>query len=138
MADDHPDGAPDRRTDPRIAAVLEELAAREPIFHRPEQGTSRADFEALTAPDFWETGASGRRYGRAFVIETAVARHADPGYADRDAWQADDFQARQIAPDVYLLTYTLRQPDRVTRRLTVWRRVADGWQVLYHQGTVVE
>ena len=138
MADEDVDGAPDRRTDPRIAAVLAELEAREPIFHRPEQGTSRADFEALTAPDFWETGASGRRYSRRFVIETTVARHADPGYAERDAWRTDDFQAREIAGDVYLLTYTLRQADRVTRRLTVWRRVGDGWQVLYHQGTVVE
>jgi len=55
-------------TAPGLAPVLAELSAREPIFHRPEFGTSRADFERMTAEDFWETGASGRRYSRESVL----------------------------------------------------------------------
>jgi hypothetical protein len=36
-----------------------------------------------------------------------------------------------------LLTYTLRQPDRLTRRLTVWQgSETTGWKIHY-QGTVV-
>lgn len=31
-------------------AILSELVDREPLFHRPELGTSRVDFEAMTAP----------------------------------------------------------------------------------------
>lgn len=42
-----------------VAAVLSELVDREPLFHRTELGTSREVFEAMTAPDFWEVGASG-------------------------------------------------------------------------------
>jgi hypothetical protein len=64
-------------------AILEELRGREPIFHHPELGTTRRDYEAMTDPD-------------------------------------------------------LQQGQRVTRRATLWRRTAAGWQALYHQGTLVE
>ena len=44
--------------DSAVKDVLEELKRREPIFHRRELGTTRADFENMTMPDFWEVGAS--------------------------------------------------------------------------------
>ena len=58
-------------TDSRPDDVLAELIAREPIFHRLELGTSRADFEAQTAPDFFEVGASGAIYDRETVWSRA-------------------------------------------------------------------
>src|SRR5262245_44008821 len=45
-----------------------DLLQREPLFHRPEFGTTRPDFERMMAPEFWEVGASGRRYSREFVL----------------------------------------------------------------------
>ena len=39
---------------------------------------------------------------------------------------------------IFSLTYTLIQGARVTRRATIWRRTAEGWKIVYHQGTVVE
>jgi hypothetical protein len=37
-----------------------------------------------------------------------------------------------------LLTYTLLQDNqRLTRRATIWRSTADGWKIVYHQGTIV-
>src|SRR5579883_2763275 len=48
-------------------AVWAELRNREPIFHRPELGTARVDFERMTVEDFWEVGASGRCYSRNHV-----------------------------------------------------------------------
>jgi len=125
--------------EPDLDAVLAELRAREPIFHHPELGTSRADFEAQTATDFWETGASGQRYSREDVWATLERRYADAGYAAADEWSADDFAVRAIAPGTYLLTYTLHQGARLTRRLTVWQRVPPSgtWRILYHQGTIV-
>ena len=44
---------------------------------------------------------------------------------------------RRIGPDVYLLTYTLGQAQRVTRRSTLWQHMPGQWNVLYHQGTIV-
>ena len=48
-----------------------------------------------------------------------------------------DEQVREIAPRTYLLTYTLREGDRLTLRLTVCQgSQVTGWKVLYHQGTI--
>jgi hypothetical protein len=68
------------------------------------------------------------------VLDVLRARAADPVPEDL---HADDFHVAPAGPDHYLLTYTLRQGDRVTRRLTVWRRSGGQWQAIYHQGTIV-
>lgn len=115
-------------------AVREELLRLEPLFHRPELGSTRQDFERMTSPAFWEVGASGRRYSRDYVLGILEERRASP--AD-DPWQVEGFHCAAIAADRYLVTYTLLQGARVTRRATIWSRTAAGWQALYHQGTVV-
>jgi hypothetical protein len=119
----------------RDRPVLEELRRREPIFHRAEFARTRAELEAMTAKDFWEVGASGRRYSREYVLKTLAARQENP--VD-DQWQALDFHCRELADDVYLLTYTLLQAERRTRRASIWQRSGAGWKILFHQGTVVQ
>ncbi|HVG28390.1 MAG TPA: hypothetical protein VM864_01585 [Pyrinomonadaceae bacterium] len=126
---------PNLITDPKISGVLDELIRREPIFHRPEFGTTRADFERMTEATFWEVGASGRRYGRQYVLDELERRYANRA---QDDWQTHDFHCLEIAADNYLLTYTLNQGGRLTRRSTIWRRTAEGWKIVYHQGTLVE
>lgn len=119
-----------------LSEVLAELSKREPIFHRPEFGTTRADFEKVTARDFWEVGASGRKYSRPEVLDALEKRYATP---HRDVWSACDFECRKLASDVFLLTYTLLQDEvRRTRRATIWQRTPQGWKIAYHQGTIVE
>lgn len=110
------------------------LRAREPIFHRPEFGTSRADFDAMLAAEFWEVGASGRVYSKSFVLDTLEARHAAPVGED---FSVTDFACREIAPDLYLATYQLDQAGRLSRRATIWRYVNPDWQIVYHQGTLI-
>ena len=122
-------------TDPKLLDVLAELSKREPIFHRPEFGTSRADFEKLTEENFWEVGASGRRYSRQYVLDELEKRSRSKV---EDSWESTDFHCQEIAENNYLLTYTLRQGQRVTRRSTIWRKTEEGWKIVYHQGTVVE
>ena len=117
-----------------LATVLEELTAREPLFHRPEFGTTRADFEAMTTEDYWEVGASGNRYDRAFVWGVLADRYARNG---PDEWRTSDSACRPLGPDTFLLTYVLHQGPRVTRRATIWERTPSGWRALYHQGTLV-
>ena len=134
MTEDDARGESELTTDPRLLGILDELCAREPIFHRPELGTTRADFEAQTADDFWEVGASGRRYSRAFVGATLEERSSRP---HDDPWETSEFHCRELAEGTYALTYTLRQRERVTRRLTLWRKVGGVWKILYHQGTLV-
>jgi hypothetical protein len=131
-----PNIEPTPTTAPELQPVLAELSSREPIFHRPEFGTTRADFEKMTAEDFWETGASGRRYSRQFVLDELEKRHAAP---HEDVWETSEFQCRKLGEDSYLLTYTLLQDHvRLTRRATIWRKTMGGWKIMYHQGTVVQ
>src|SRR5262245_56782839 len=115
--------------------VLDELMQREPIFHRPELGTTRGDFENMNDDSFWDVRASGRRYSRKYILDTLEKRYEN---ATADIWETRDFHCLEIAPDNYLITYTLTQGERVTRRATIWRRTIHGWKILYHQGTVVQ
>ena len=118
-----------------LQTILDEVVAREPIFHRPEFGTTRQDFEGMMDPNFWEVGASGSRYSKGYVLDVLEERHSK---THEDVWEAFGFHCEQIAPDNYLLTYTLLQGKRKTRRSTIWRRASGTWKILYHQGTVVE
>jgi hypothetical protein len=127
---------PSLLTDPLLFEVLKELKAREPIFHRPEFGTTRADYESMMHPDFWEIGASGRRYSRKYVLSELERRQQQPG---EDVWETSEFHCRELAADLYLLTYTLIQNKiRRTRRTTLWLRTEVGWKIMFHQGTIVE
>ncbi len=126
---------PKRITDPKHLEVLEALRQREPIFHRPEFGTTRRDFENMMESTFWEVGASGRRYSREYVLKVLEERYRSPIEEDLET---KDFYCLEIAPDNYLLTYTLLQGPRMTRRATIWRRTDDDWKIVYHQGTIVE
>ena len=90
--------------------------------------------QPLTDEAFWEIGASGRRYSRAYVLDVLEQRVRDP---HEDRWEAYDFHCAEIAADNYLVTYTLRQMDRLTRRTSIWRRAGADWKILFHQGTVV-
>jgi hypothetical protein len=124
-----------KESDGDLDAVLKELAAREPIFHRPEFGTTRAEFESMMAPEFREVGASGQEYNREFVLDVLEKRHAG---SHNDAWKTSNFRCQRLAAELYLLTYLLLQDSgRLTRRATIWRRTDAGWKIVYHQGTVV-
>ncbi len=97
----------------------------------------------MTDAAFWEVGASGRRYSREYVLTEVVKRYENPQYRGihsppENAWETKDFHCREIATNTYLLTYTLIQENRVTRRSTLWQRSDDNWKILYHQGTTVE
>jgi len=126
---------PTLTTDRGLIEVLQELEGREPIFHRPEFGSARRDYEAMTDAGFWEVGASGRRYSREYVLDTLAQRHSQ---IVEDVWETKEFHCLALSPDTYLLTYTLVQArSRVTRRTSLWRKTREGWKILYHQGTLV-
>jgi hypothetical protein len=122
-------------TEPNLLPILAELTAHEPIFHRPQFASTPEDFARMTAPDYWEIGASGSRYTRTFILDHLEAH--PPVDAAAAGWQLFDPQCRRLGSDTYLFTYTLHQGDRHTRRATIWQLTPDGWQILYHQGTII-
>ena len=125
---------PELILEPGLASLLDELRTLEDLYHAACPDATLADFDRLAAPDFWETGATGRRYSRLFARQVLEQR---PGRPDPGTWQTDQHHLQRVGEDVWLLTYRLHQPGRVTRRTTLWRRDAGRWQAVYHQGTVV-
>jgi hypothetical protein len=124
-------------TDSALAEILAELIRREPIFHRSEFGTTRANFENMTTNDYWEVGASGRRYSRTYVLDMLEERFQQDQCGD--IWETSDFYCKRLGADTYLLTYTLLQAGkRKTRRSTIWQQTTEGWKIVYHQGTIVQ
>jgi hypothetical protein len=89
----------------------------------------------MTTADFWEVGASGRTYSREYVIDELEKRYASPG---AETWETSAFHCRQLARDVYLLTYTLLEGARKARRSTIWKRAISGWKIVFHQVTIVQ
>ena len=121
---------------PEEADACRELQAREPIYHHPELGTTREDFDAQTDAAFWEVGASGNVYSREDIWDTLETRRADPDY--EDVWAATNFHCRGLGAGFFLVTYLLQQGERITRRSTIWCKTQTGWRAVYHQGTIVD
>jgi hypothetical protein len=61
---------------------------------------------------------------------TIDARRVDPPQED---WESRDFRCQRLGEALFLLTYTLQQGARLTRRASFWRRDADGWRIVFHQ-----
>jgi RimJ/RimL family protein N-acetyltransferase len=117
--------------------MISQLRALEPLGHRSPPGSTRAHFEDLLGDGFWEVGASGRVYDRTWCLDELADRYADPTYDPLLGMSVDQFEARPLGNDVWLVTYRLFEDERETRRLTVWRREAERWAAQYHQGTLV-
>src|SRR6266404_4818247 len=115
--------------------VCEELKRLEPVFHTPATGPEKHKYQAVIAPDFWEVGASGKRYDRELVLKTLGEREHAGIY---EPLLAEDFDCAILGGNFYLVRYLLRQGERVTRRASIWKRANDGWQIIYHQGTIVQ
>lgn len=126
---------PSLALDAGLAPILATLQTLEPLIYAANDGASTAHFEQLLAPGFWEVGASGRRYSRAFVLEVLAGRQQEP--VD-EAWTTGDAHLQRLAEHLYLLTYTLIQPTRRSRRASLWRFDEGHWQLVYHQGTTVQ
>lgn len=118
-----------------LRSILDELQSLEPLFPAACRDATPELFERLVAPGFWEIGASGRRYARAFVLEVLRARQKSR--PSEEEWRTEDFAVSEVGGGNYLLSYTLTQPGRVTRRVTLWRRDGERWQAVFHQGTVI-
>ncbi|MBS1994703.1 MAG: DUF4440 domain-containing protein [Cyanobacteria bacterium SZAS LIN-2] len=92
----------------------------------------------LVADEFREIASTGRIYGadalRAAILKASSAAVQGPPVS------LEGFRLERIAPQIALVTYLARSPDRVgtsraTLRSSVWRRVEGRWQILFHQGT---
>lgn len=116
--------------DKRTEETLQDLEKR---LHRREIRGSRTAVDELLADGFTEIGRSGRVYDKAQLL---AALAAETGVL---AVETADFAFREITKDVVLLTYLSRTTDdagtRSALRSSLWKKAADRWQMVFHQGT---
>src|SRR5690606_24230254 len=87
--------APELDTPERLQPLLAELRGMEDRFHAASEAATPEDLGRIVAPDFWEIGASGRRYSRDFCLEVLSQRAAKP---PEEAWVTRDWHVRELGP----------------------------------------
>lgn len=85
---------------------------------------------ALLHADFFEHGASGHVWTRRTVAAATVGTSAPI--------VATDVAARRLGADAALVTYRSDTDGRRALRSSTWVREGDCWQLLFHQGTLVD
>jgi hypothetical protein len=99
----------------------------------PQVRQSADHVDRLLHPDFFEFGASGRRWSRHEMMAALVAE----GSLDGVPLTVSDFAAVRLSDDVVLVTYLTKDVERRVRRSSLWRRTELGWRLYFHQGTVI-
>ncbi len=97
--------------------ACEELKHMEPVFHTAATGPENHKYERMIEPDFWEVGASGRRYDRKLVLKTLSERESTGVY---EPLSTEDFDCTDLGGDCYLVRYMLRQGERATGSVQIW------------------
>ncbi len=119
-----------------MISLLDELRALESELHHDGALCPPDRLEALLHPDFHEVGRSGRRYNRETVIAFLASKPALPPA------KSSEYALQHLADDCALLTYRSvhraadGSPIDVAWRSSIWLRTAEGWRLVYHQGTV--
>ena len=94
----------------------------------------RVFMDERLAKEFVEIGASGRVYGRAEILDT-------PERVIGVMLPLADFTTRLLAPGLVISTYISSVSSspgvKLARRCSIWRETADGWVLVFHQGTPV-
>lgn len=114
--------------------ILKELTSLEIFIHWPAIGTSKQILENLLDINFWEVGASGKKYEREIVLEVLLERTQKE---NPEKWASENFQCALLSENIYMLTYTNYQGERKTERVSIWKRIDSGFKLIYHQGTIV-
>lgn len=102
---------------------------------QPQVRASAGELEKLLHPDFYEFGASGRKWDRS---ETILALTRERPSADDAPVTAAEITGIRLADDVVHVTYLSRRDQRFTHRSSIWLRTGAGWRLYFHQGTVTE
>lgn len=90
--------------------------------------------EEMLDPEFREVGVSGRVWCRDEAVAALAAERAE----GRGETTAAELRGIVLSADLVLLTYVSERDGRFARRMSLWRRSAGTWRVLYHQGTPLE
>lgn len=116
---------------------IQDLRKLEEKMWQVEWRYSREFMEGALAADFFEFGASGRTYDRTKTIEVAPGEIREIGAT----LPLPDFEVRLLSPNIAQVTYRsidhTQGRERHARRSSIWSRTDDGWELRFHQGTLI-
>ena len=118
----------DEATRAQLSHVLELERELQTSACRRDRGRVRQ----LLAPDFTEVGASGRWWDLASTLELLQSEDD----ADEEI-QVHDLGGRVVADGLVLVRWDSSHRGRRARRTSLWRRDAEGWRLVHHQGTLI-
>src|SRR5690606_18041911 len=115
----------------------QQLIELEQLLIQPATRLSAELLNRYLADDFYEIGASGRRFGKADVLER-LPTETPPVITQQD------FECRVLADGLAQLTYraTMQRAEddkaSYSLRSSLYRFNDENWQMIFHQGTVCE
>jgi hypothetical protein len=117
--------------------LLAHLKSLEVQLHQADAWKDPARISEILHARFVEFGSSGATYTRAQIIEAL----GTPGTGRAVRIWSQDYRLHLQESGLALLLYHsahLGYDDRLvhhTLRSTLWQNTAEGWQMLFHQGT---
>jgi len=118
--------------DSKVANLIRDL---ETELLRADTRGSIKRLDELLSDDFFEIGASGKRYTKGDVIQLLSNEPAD-------RLTMHEYRAAEIAPNTILANFTEERELQghgqriVSLRSSIWQRRNGRWQMIFHQGTV--
>lgn len=95
--------------------------------------SNRARVRKLLAPDFIEVGASGRVWDRPSVLDLLASQTNDD-----EEIAVEQLTGRMLGEGFALVRWDSASQGRRARRTSLWRCTNGRWQLVHHQGTVLE
>lgn len=117
-----------RRAPSGAGGPLDYLLVLETRLLSPPTRYNREEIGPLLADSFIEIGSSGRTYNKAEILAELAAEEQLPV-------PSGGMEVRELAPGVGQVTYRTKSNDAEAYRSSIWVHGADGWQMVFHQGT---
>lgn len=123
-------------TSAQVKALTDHLIALELQLQQPETRRNRRLLNQLLARNFEEIASSGVQFDKAHVLQRLPEEQAP-------SVEAFDFEVRLLSFDLAQVLYKAKvrkvgeMHSKVSLRSSLWQLNSLGWQMVFHQGTLV-
>lgn len=97
----------------------------------PEIRQSRHTLDSLIADEFLEIGASGNVYNKNDILNALPSE-------ETNHYVMSQFDMLGLSDNIILVTYTLSERSRRTKRASIWKLINNEWALIFHQGTIMQ
>jgi len=112
---------------------LEKIHALEIALLEPQVRKDIKKLDRLIADNFYEIGASGKFYDKNNILARLPLEQNYEIYG-----KVINFEIAHISENLIRANYTLEEKTKRTRRTSIWQRHHNNYQMIFHQGTVID